>query len=437
MMKSTMTRRPISASISPATLLALVFFGMLFLGMIAITEKVFTSQFPGTNDFLSRWEPARGFWLEGVNPYSDAATANIQQIIYGGRAQPGQDEGLFVYPFYTVLMIWPLVYLPYSWAAAAIMVIMQVALILAMFSILQLVRWRPTLPFVGFALIWTLFFYPGLRGLVLGQLGLLVYLLEIVTLGALLKKQDRLAGAALALSTFKPQMGYLLIPFLLLWAIRERRWHFITSFMIVFGLLILASFLLLPSWLGDWVTQVMAYPDYTDVGSPVWVLANLAGLQPGEVSGRWVVSGSVGMLIEPVLTLACYGVMLWAWFGVLIQRKHERWLWCVVITLLVTHLVAPRTATPHFILFVLPLVFLSKHLVEQDRRIGYWKVTALWLILLVLPWVHFFATLQANFEHPTVFLPLPLFFFVWVFLTYRLWWEKAPAMQPLTSEGER
>ncbi|MGB0972493.1 MAG: enoyl-CoA hydratase-related protein, partial [Mycobacterium sp.] len=34
------------------------------------------------------------------------------------------------------------------------------------------------------------------------------------------------------------------------------------------------SFLLQPTWLSDWLHQVSAYPNYTELGGPVWIIAN-------------------------------------------------------------------------------------------------------------------------------------------------------------------
>ena len=41
----------------------------------------------------------------------------------------------------------------------------------------------------------------------------------------------------------------------------------------------------------------------------------------------------------------------------LVQRKQTYFLWTVALTLVVSHLVALRTATPHFVVFNLVLFF--------------------------------------------------------------------------------
>src|SRR5262249_42257287 len=160
---------------------------------------------------------------DGLNPYGDQASLNIQKQIYGRPSLPNEDPGYFVYPFYTVFLLWPLVYMPYAWASAIWMVLLEMLLIVALYLLLDLFRWRPSPLMTALLTVWTLLFYFAARGLILGQIGLLVYFLEVLTFWALTKKRDSLAGVALAISTVKPQMGFPIIPFLLLWAERERR----------------------------------------------------------------------------------------------------------------------------------------------------------------------------------------------------------------------
>ncbi len=134
----------------------------------------------------------------------------------------------------------------------------------------------------------------------------------------------RLAGGALAISTLKPQMGYLLVPFLLLWALRDRRWHFVAWFAGVFGALMLAAFVAEPDWLGDWIAQIRRYPSYTAIGSPVWVvMAHYLGL---GTAGEWAVN------------LLLFGGLLGAWHAVLWQGRRERLDWTIMLTLTVTPL---------------------------------------------------------------------------------------------------
>jgi hypothetical protein len=384
-------------------LVALVVFAVVVVGI----HNIFTARYPGLNDFMSRWEGARSYWIDGLNPYGEQASLNIQTRIYGRAAVQGEDPGYFAYPFYTVFLVWPLVYLPYSWASAVWMALLAASLIGSLLLLLNLLRWQPGAPLLAALALWALFFYFSARGLILGQPGTLVVFLEILAIWGLARGQNRLAGAALALSTLKPQMGFLIVPFLLLWGWRARRRSFLAAFAAVFGAALLASFALLPSWLGDWLAQLSLYPSYTALGSPVWI-----------VTQYYLGLGSVA---EYAVTAALAGLMLWAWWGVLVGKKDTRLLWTLALTLTVTHLIAPRTATPHYVVFFLPLVF-------YFSRLARWWWGGLWVALLLaalvlLPWLHFVATVTGEFEHPTLYLPLPFGILLLLWPTRRMWWR--------------
>lgn len=397
--------------------------GILLIGAILVinvvmTYNLFTRPFPGHNDFLSRWEGARSFFQDGISPYSDQASLNIQNRIYGRPVIENEDPGFFVYPFYTAFVIWPLVYMEYSWASAIWMVMLEVCLIAALLLLLNLYQWKPAPWLLALLLFWSLADYFASRGLFLGQPSHLVYLLQVLTLWLLYRKQDGAAGAALAVSTLKPQMGYLIVPFLLLWGLRVHRSRFIAGFGLTFAGLMAASFALQPDWFGDWITQVRLYPEYTtaaypDTGSPVWIITqHYLGLgNPGE----WLVN--IALLLP----------MAWAWYTVLIRRQHERFLWAVALTLTIGHIVALRTATPHFVIFNLMLVFYLKHIAT---RWGQLAAAGAVCVIFMLSWGQFILTVQgrATLEHPSLFLPLPLTMLILLFITRRLWWQNSPEM---------
>lgn len=123
-----------------------------------------------------------------------------------------------------------------------------------------------------------------------------------------------------------------------------------------------------------------------------------------------------------VLSLALYGYVAWAWWAVIVKRRYERALWAIVLTLVITHLVAPRTATPHFVVFMLPLTFWLREWTTQGRGATLWA-TLLLLALALAQWAHFLLTVEGEFEHPSVYLPTPFLVFGLLLATRRLWWE--------------
>lgn len=384
----------------------------LLLADVVATHELLTARVPGQNDFLARWESARAYWQDGINPYSDAATARVQQQMYGRPAHDDEDPNYFAYPLYTVWLMLPLIGLPYTWAAAVWIAVLEICLVAALFMLLDLARWRPALWLLPILLFAALSHYFAARGLMLGQPGHVVYLAEVATLWGLARGRDRLAGAALAISTIKPQMGFLLVPLLLLWGLRARRWRFLAAFGVLWGALMLASFVMVPTWLGDWLAQLRNYPSYTAIGSPVWVLmVHYLGL---GTTGEWA------------LNLALWSLLVWAWWPVLARGREDRLAWAVMLTLVITHLSAVRTATPHFVVFVIPLIFMLKWVA---RRWGSGWAALLVAAYLVLPWAQFLATVGGSREHASMYVPVPFGLLIVLWVTRRWWWSRVTLLQ--------
>ncbi|HRF97284.1 MAG TPA: glycosyltransferase family 87 protein, partial [Aggregatilineales bacterium] len=392
--------------------MGIALFIIVFIGAVILHHSTFTSRVAGMNDFMSRWEGARSFFVDGVSPYSDQASLNIQTRIYGRPSTPEEDPGYFVYPFYTAFLVAPTVGMDYAWASAVWMVTLEACLVIGMILLLNLYGYQPTPIVFALILLYALLEYPAGRGLFLGQPSHVVYALQIFTIWALYRKQGLWAGIALACATFKPQMTYMIAPLLLLWALRYQQWRFIGGFIGMFAVLMGASFILQPDWFGDWLNQMRLYPDYTsiaypDTGSPVWIITQ-----------EWL---KLGDIAEIVVSAVFVLTMLWGWFMLLIQKQTDRFLWVVALTLVVTHLVALRTATPHFVIFNLVWLFY----ISKFRPIG---VMVSLLVGMVGLWGLFFFSVQGRdtLEHPIMFLPASFFAFGLLIITRKSWWEHAP-----------
>jgi hypothetical protein len=83
-------------------------------------------------------------------------------------------------------------------------------------------------------------------------------------------------------------------------------------------------------------------------------------------------------------------------------------LWTTAFTLVVTHWVAPRTATTHFSLLVIPL-FLWFSLTQQEHPRRAARFAAITMAaVLVGGWWLFFATVQGRQESAILYLPIPV-----------------------------
>ncbi|MFQ5422071.1 MAG: glycosyltransferase 87 family protein, partial [Anaerolineae bacterium] len=273
-----------------------------------------------------------------------------------------------------------------------------VVLLLALFD------WRQPPWLLALTLLWSIIFYHSARTALLGQFAGPVFLFVAASLLALKRGRDGWAGLFLALATVKPQMVFLLIPPLLWWTAIHRRWWFWWGFGGMMAGLTAVSFLLLPGWLAGFVRQVSYYPDYTVTGPPVWVITGY--LFP-----------VLGKPVEWALSLALLGWTVWQWRHLPRLTLDSPRYWLIIgLTLVVTNSVILRTATTNYVVMYVPLLLGLKWLAEWYGR-GW--VAVFFLVSIVSLWALFFATVQGDFEHPLMYLPLPVGILVWLAVAQR------------------
>jgi hypothetical protein len=393
--------------------------GLLVVFLIADTYAVhalFTSRYPGANDFYARWRPTRAWLFEGRSPYADAVTRDTQIGMYGRPALPHEDKALFSYPFYSILFFAPpSLIADYAWASAAWLAVLQIALLALPALSFAWSGWRPPSWLFGTTLWFGLFWYHAARTLILGQFAGLNAALIVAALLAARMERDAGAGILLALSASKPQMTFLLIPGLLLWAVSLKRWRLIGWFAGTMAALLGGSFLLLPSWLAEWRNQLTVYVDHSINRSPVAFIAE--ALFPGA-----------GRLPELLIGGAILAFLLWGWWGARGQ-SGRRFAWAAALTLVTTNLIALRTATTDYVMMTPALFLLFAFAQERWGRRGLILIAAAQAALFFGLWALFFATVQGDVEQPPMYLPLPILLFVGLALVRRAWVSAA--------EGER
>lgn len=358
---------------------------------------VFTSKFSGGNDFFVYWLGGREYLLHGTNPFDPAVAGKIQQAIFGRPVQPGdKDQAYFAYPFYSLYFSWPLSLLSYPWARAIWMSLLQFMLLAVTGLSIHLAGWRPNVWLVGVTLLWGVLFYPGARALILGQFSVLVGLALLLALWSIEQRRDVWAGVLLAVTTIKPQMVILLLVFLLVWAIIQRRWRLIGGFFTSMLFLVISSMLLVPTWPLDFVQNAIAYAKFIQFGTPLenllhyFLPANLA--TPATI------------ILSIILFVGLLPGWRQAWRAPTKVQPAGPYLWAILTTLIVGNLITFRSATTNQIILYLPLFFYFR------RLSGYWAWLAPLLIeagLLVLVWTVFIMTLEGNWENPMLHGLLP------------------------------
>jgi hypothetical protein len=360
------------------------------------TWRYFTRVVPGGNDFLAHYSVWEAYFKYGINPYSDEAALFTQQAIYGRPARAQEDQNRLAYPFYSALVHGPFIVLDYAVARALYMILLQAALFAGVGLMLLLLGWRPAPGLAVVLFFWSLLNYPEARDVILGQFALLGFFALAGTLLLLARGHYAAAGALLVLATVKPTLIFLVVPFLLLWAAARGWRQFLAGFGVTLLSLCVGSWILLPSWLGDFLYRVGTYSGYTVGESPVWLLTHLA--LPGL--------GNIG---ETVITGLLLLVMLWAWWRAVRPGADSaaEFYWTLGLTLVVSNLIVPRSATTNYVLLLVPTLWIFAILDRHGAR-GRWIMLLAMAVSLVGHWWLHFATVVGNQEQPVMFLPLPL-----------------------------
>ncbi len=259
-------------------LLGILLIGALFLAESVAVHHLFTTRFPGGYDFYAPWAGARALLLEGRDPYGTEVTSEIQIAKGIDPALRDEGKGGFAYPLHVIFSFWPLVHLPYSWAQAIWMVLLQWVTVATVVVLLRLVHWTPRPLALAGLFLGALSLYPVARSTMLGQFTLHVTFFLAVTLLALRNHQNIIAGAALALTSIKPQMVILVVPWILLWAISRHRWRLVWGLLGSGATLRLGSLALFPRWPISFVESVTRYSAVAGGRWPIMVLNGLVGI---------------------------------------------------------------------------------------------------------------------------------------------------------------
>jgi hypothetical protein len=236
-------------------------------------------------DLYPVWLTGRELLQHRRNPYSQQMTQDIQTGLFGRPlneqhlGDPAPEYRSFAYPLYTDLLALPL--LPWSFRAVRIAIAFLLPWITAGGVLLWMRVMKVRLSWTARAIcvLLTLSSYPVLAGLYAQQLTLFVAAALAAAMWAIESGRLALGGVLLALCTVKPQLAVLLVAWLLLWSAAQwnRRRGLIVGFLLTMAALLIASYLVLPGWIGDWWNTLIKYRHYTRPPLAELVLGRFAG----------------------------------------------------------------------------------------------------------------------------------------------------------------
>ena len=393
---------------------------LIIVGLFIFGNLQYTAKNPGGNDFLVHWVGTQSFVKEGISPYSDNVALRIQKLVYGRPAQAGEHELRVSYPLYSIFLFLPFSLIEdFTIARAIWMTVLEFLVIISTIMMIKMVNWKPNFLISFLLIVFSLFWYHGLRSIINGNAVVFILFLVILSIYAIIHKQDELAGICLALITIKPQVVFAFILFLFIWSLTNRRYKVIFWFLGSLIALIVLSLFILPSWPMEFIREVFRYPGYNPPGTPATAFAEIL---PG-----------IGRQLGIILSVLSALILLVEW---LIGRfsREIKFIWVASLTLVLGQWLNIQTDPGNF-LIMFPAIILIFSIIE-DR----WKISGQWIILVYLaiiffvPWIIFIRTIDFGYQplqNPIMFFPVPLilaFGLYWV-----RWWVKNPVTDIINS----
>ncbi|MCP4424842.1 MAG: DUF2029 domain-containing protein [Chloroflexi bacterium] len=385
--------------------------GLLLIILFALesiaAQRYLTSVVPGANDFYSRWAGARALLLEGRDPYGLDVTAEIQPVIGIDPSEVGR--GGFNYPLHVIFLFWPLVYLSYDWTQAIWLVTLQWLALGSVVGLLGAARKRPSPLGIVALLLAALVFYPITRSILLGQFTLWVLFFLAMMLWALDREHDGRAGILLAATSIKPQMVILIGPWLVLWAVGQRRWRFLGGLLGGGAAMLAASLALFPRWPLSFFEDIQRYDDFAGGRNPLQMALDF--VWPNAPSLIFYVA--VGLL---VVLMALSWRRGWRADNIRFTRALH---WTIVVGLLITF----QTGTTNQVLLFIPLfAWIFAGLKRWGTAVTVTAVIIVWVGL----WALFLGTISGDYENPILFLPLP-FLSLLILILQEIWQRRQSA----------
>jgi hypothetical protein len=265
------------------------------------------------SDLYPRWLGARELLLNRRNPYGEEVSAEIEKGYYGrvlDPSRPGEpkDKQSFAYPVYVVFLLAPLVGFSFHATQQFFYWLLLGLTTASVWLWLRALAWRLPLLQLATVLALTLGSAAAVQGFKLQQLSLLVAAMLAASLACIASGFLFLGGGLLALATIKPQLAWLLVMWLLLWAVSDwpKRRTLLAGFFSVMALLLLGAEIVLPGWWRAFAEAIRQYRGYTQNQSVLEVM--MAGVV-GSIAKASAVH-IAGQVLAGICIFLC-GLVLW------------------------------------------------------------------------------------------------------------------------------
>lgn len=387
-----------------------MFLALLAAGVMLVIAYAVPMPLNTRHDFQVLYQANRGI-LQGISLYDREGQARMVADEFGISV-----EDVFVLPFpyppwYAVATL-PLALLPIE-VATRMWFLLNLALLLASVHLLT-TGWTPKAKLA--ALIAAPLFIPAFGALVVGQYMFPTLLGVSLLYHALRERDATLTAVGLALVTFKPHLGIFIASAVLAYLIYERGEFFhraVWRIIAAGGVLFVAGFIADRSWVVNYFNSLTSFRSVDGVST-----CGLCASLPVALTALW--TGEAGM--QPAMFIAAgIFVLLLTLLAIAVFKLGWSFTTDAVIlgAVFSALLASPYLLNYDYVIFLVPLFILWKHLLHPSQR-------AVLLLVYLFPMILFAALGRGG----TLFLPLGT-----IALLCLTAWSPALLKKPLGQDG--
>ncbi len=320
-------RRPIYKQLIHGLLLVVMF--VLAMQLLQLAQGLDYGS-PGTTDLINYWTAGQ-LLKAGYNPYDLGGLGEL-----GLSASAPHFHATDIWnPPWSLIWLLPISSLFFPTAAIAWLLVNFTAFLGIAAVVWRMVSDSTKKQSIGPALVTGVVFAPFLFTLRMGQISMFLLLGVVGFLYFIQRRQEMLAGAALAFTTVKPHVVYLIWIVVVWWIIKEKRWRVLLG---TGGLLLTTSFILTWLW-PDWLSSYLSI----STSPPLFGVPTLGGVL------RLVLSDSLWVQFLPGVVCAV-ALLVYLMF----RSPHIHWRTAISPLLLISVATAPYGWTFDQIVLLVP-----------------------------------------------------------------------------------
>jgi hypothetical protein len=292
--------------------------GALIVGGITWVNYLYTTKNPGGEDFFVQYVGTRALIKERLSPYGNGIADRTKEIILQHSSEERESEIRFGYPLYASLFFFPFSLINNFFLARALwMTVLEIALVLNTFIVVNNSEWKPSLLIQGLLLVFSITWYCAVNAVAEGNTAVLVVLFISTSIYLIKNNRDQLAGILLAIATIKPILSFLLLPYVVIWAIYHKRWHLVSWLFGTIVVLCVIGAIFIPNWMIQYTWEVLRFTAQSNANTL------------NSIISEW----NLGMNILYILAGLGIVLILEWWLGR--KNRFERFLWIICLTMVI------------------------------------------------------------------------------------------------------